>query len=103
MRYVRKINNSSIVTRILNFDQKALPDPNAKYTTMDKFLKSHELKGKFIRFKNATFRLIDNISRPKIKPSNKPSIYSEKNGYIDTNKEEVSPKKDNLVIPLIKD
>ena len=102
MRYVRKINNSSIVTRILNFDQKALPDPNAKYTTMDKFLKSYELKGKFIRFKNATFKLIDNISRPKPKTINEPAIYSEKKGY-DQNTKEVLPKKDNLVIPLIKD
>ena len=102
MRYVRKKNTNMIVSKVLNFNQKALPDPNAKYTTMDNFLKSHELKGKFIRFKNATFKLIDDISRPKNKPTNKPSIYSEKKGYID-NKKEVLPKKDNLVIPLIKD
>ena len=102
MRYVRKKNTNIIVSKVLNFNQKALPDPNAKYTTMDEFLKSHELKGKFIQFKNATFKLIDNISCPKTKPSNKPFIYSEKNGYISKEKE-VLPKKDNLVIPLIKD
>ena len=88
---------------ILNFDQKALPDPNAKYTTMDKFLKSHELRGKFIRFRNATFKFIDDISRPKNKKVNHPTVYSEKNGYKDINKKEVLPKNDNLVIPLIKD
>ena len=102
MRYVRKKNNNAIVTRILNFNQKALPDPNSKYTTMDKFLKGYEIKGKFIRFRNATFKFIDDISRPKFKTTNKPSIYSKKNGYIN-NKKEVLPKKDNLVIPLIKD
>lgn len=102
MRYVRKKNSNIIVSKILNFNQKALPDPNAQYTTMDKFLKSRELKGKFIRFKNATFKFIDNISRPKSKILNNPTTYSEKKGYID-NKKEVLPKKDNLVIPLIKD
>ena len=102
MRYVRKKNSNIIVSKILNFNQKALPDPNSKYTTMDKFLKSREIKGKFIRFKNATFKFIDDISRPKTKPINQPSIYSEKKGYLD-NKKEVLPKKDNLVIPLIKD
>lgn len=99
MRYVRKKNPNIIVSKILNFNQKALPDPNAKYTTMDKFLKSHEIKGKFIRFRNATFKFIDNISRTKTKTINKPSVYSKKNGY--TNNKEVLPKKDNLVIPLI--
>ena len=102
MRYVRKKNTNTIVSKVLNFNQKALPDPNAKYTTMDKFLKSRELRGKFIRFKNATFKLIDDISRPKSKPTNNPSVYSEEKGYVD-NKKEVLPKKDNLVIPLIKD
>lgn len=102
MRYVRKKYTDVVVSKVLNFNQKALPDPNAKYTTMDKFLKSHELKGKFIRFGNATFKLIYNFSLPKQKPINTPSIYSKKNGYVN-NKKEVLPKKDNLVIPLIKD
>ena len=83
MRYVRKQNTNIIVSKVLNFNQKALPDPNAKYTTMDKFLKSREIRGKFIRFKNATFKLFDNISRPKAKPTNNPSVYSEKKGYVD--------------------
>ena len=102
MRYVRKKNTNNIVSKVLNFNQKALPDPNAKYTTMDNFLKSHEIKGKFIRFKNATFKIIDDIYYPKEKIKNTPYIYSEKHGYLYTNKIEVSPKKDNLVIPLIK-
>ena len=42
MRYVRKKNTNNIVSKVLNFNQKDLPDPNAKNTTMDKFLKSHE-------------------------------------------------------------
>ena len=100
MRYIRKKNTNIIVSKVLSFNQKALPDPNAKFTTMDKFLRAYEIKGKFISFRNNTFKFIDNISRPKQKPVNKPSIYSEKNGYIDKTKE-VSPKKDNLVIPLI--
>ena len=102
MRYVRRKDTNIIVSKVLNFNQKALPDPNAKYTTMDKFLKSYELRGKFIRLKNATFKLIDNISRPKSKTINKPAIYSEKRGYAQ-NIKEVLPPKDNLVIPLIKD
>lgn len=103
MRYIRKKNPNIIISKVLNFNQKALPDPNAKYTTMDKYLKSRELKGKIIRFGNATFKFIDNISRPKDKKVNTPTLYSKKSGYTDIEEKEVLPKKDNFVIPLIND
>ncbi|MGN1299491.1 MAG: hypothetical protein ACI4UE_05890 [Candidatus Scatovivens sp.] len=103
MRYVRKINNSTLVSKVLTFNQKALPDPNAKYTTMEKFMRSYSLKGRLIRFGNATFKFIDHFSHKKAEVSFNPTIYSEKKGYQDLKPSESSQKKDNLVIPLIDD
>lgn len=103
MRYVRKKNTNIIVTKILNFNQKALPDPNAKFTTMDKFVRSYALKGSLIRLGNSTFKFIDGISHKKTKKICIPTVYSEKKGYMSPNDSAPISKKENLVIPIIND
>lgn len=103
MKYTRKLTPKDIMTRVLNFNQKALPDPNAKYTTMDKFMKSYNIKSRLMKLGNNAFRFLDTLSVKKDKVLSKPTIYSETSGYKDTDQDKNAQKKDNLVIPLLDD
>ncbi len=97
----KNIYHPNIVTKIISFDNKALPDPNAKFTTMEKFMRGHNIKGKFMSFNRSVYRFFDTISEPKSKITFNPTIYSEKNGYQEPNPSILMPKKkDNLVIHL---